>query len=271
VSEELLRDPSLVLEATLKQNGWQAGPLGGPSVRLAGGTVDLHAATVTDVAAVPGTIIVRTRIPTILPGGVRSQAGYLCAAINATIHAGVVAVETDGTPTLTTKALLFTPEAAASSVITTAVKQNRELADALCGCFVRLRRGDDAAQVATDMGFADTLPDSALPRTPAQIDLDRAPEPNPRQVADASIHRFEAAERDALARLQALTEHNRNEPACAGPVVLHKDGTAECYGCDDPLERFHPAGASLSCTPGRALGAGHRCARCDATTVMPRA
>jgi hypothetical protein len=262
---QVLGDPSLALEATLKQNGWQAGPLGGgPWLRLAGGTVDMHASTVTDVRAVQGTIIIRTRISTILPASIHSQVGHLCAAINATMHAGVVAVEADGAPNVTTKALLFTPEATAGAVIRTAVSQNRELADALHGYFLRLRRGEHSGAVAANTRLADTLPTGSLPRTPTRIDLDHAPEPNPRQIEDASIHGFQPAERDALARLQALAEQNSNEPACAGPVVLHQDGNAECYGCNDPLERFHPAGASLSCAPRRALGAGHSCTRCGA-------
>jgi hypothetical protein len=49
--------------------------------------------------------------------------------------------------------------------------------------------------------------------------------------------------------------------ACAGPVLIHSDGTVECYGCSIPATP-HVPGIAVACDWGVRLGDGHVCDRC---------
>ena len=49
---------------------------------------------------------------------------------------------------------------------------------------------------------------------------------------------------------------------CPGPVLIHADGTVECYGCTSPGTTLHLTEITVACDEGVRLGDGHVCERC---------
>jgi hypothetical protein len=287
---EELDDPTGALARTLTANGWVAAslPVNSASdvprfrlastyteldahgIRLAGASVDGEATIVTEllVLPLPTTLLVRTRLPVMLPASRLAEAARLCATVNAYTHNGVVSIEPDGAPRVTTTAFLFAPESAAAAVIAHAVRRNRTLVlDVLLNLFLRLGRGETAAAILADTSFveaAEAVSNQAPSQSAARFDFERAPEPtfdaNGLAEAYSKDHGMALEEGLGFARYVALAD--LDGPVCVGPVLLHQDGIVECYGCTEPLVRSHPPGTSMSCMPGRELGPGHRCGRC---------
>ena len=260
-------DPSL-LDRAVAENDWLAAPAGSGWTTLAGGSVDGLAFLVTSVSVKLGTITVCTRMPAILSERRRADVTAVCAALNRLLNGHVASVDPDGAPTVTTKSWLFGPDRAAIAGITRAVTTNRTTSSAVRAPFVRLVAGWDFEAALSGLPQNADLLRQATPRAATVIDLASLPEPGAAHRADAAAAIGPSPDRvrevDALARYQALAYRafDADDPICVGPVVLHQDGVAECYGCSDPLHRLHPGGTSGDCVPGRAFGDGHRCIRC---------
>jgi len=253
------------LELALRNEHWAAGDAGA-FVRLAGGTVDQHASLVSDllVMAPPlNTLSVRTRLPIQLSALQADTVARFCVAVNAGLRHGVLSVAADGAPEATTKTILPASDAAAATVIVATVKRNRGLSDFLTPLLVRLMRGETVERLLADSNSADTDPFSGEPRRSALLDLSSVPAPPDEYVSQPAFEDMPRPEVDALGRLETQQNAQPHNPTCSGPVVVHADGVTECYGCSHPLERFHPGGTSLSCSPGTRFGVGHSCERCQ--------
>jgi hypothetical protein len=252
------------LELALRNEHWAAGTAGA-YVRLAGGTVDQHASLVSDllVLAPPlNTLSVRTRLPIQIPVQQADTVARFCVAVNAGLRHGVLFVAADGAPEATTKTIVPASETAAAAVIVATVKRNRGISAFLTQLLATLMRGETVERLLADSDSADTIPFSGEPRRSGLLDLSSIPAPPDEYVSQPAFENMPRPEVDALGKFETQQNAQPHKPVCSGPVVVHADGVSECYGCTQPLERFHPGGTSLSCSPGTRFGIGHSCERC---------
>lgn len=257
-----------LLERILREQEWQAAT-SGPWARLSGGTVDFHAALVTDVlllARAPlGTVTVRTRLPVRLPHTRREEAAALCLAINTMVSDGVLCVSSTGAPEVVSKAMLPDDERGAGGVALDTILRNRALAQALLVILVAFRSGKTVAESLADTPAATSEPMTAPPPPAARFELGSLPAPHPKSLNHLADLGLPSPEAEAIARMDAYHAQHADLPVCLGPVVTHADGTLECFACEHPLDHRHQGGGTMSCMPGRALGAGHACGRCCPT------
>lgn len=267
MSEGTSYEPSPLLARMLSTNGWDA-EAAGAWVVLAGASVDGFPPVMTSLIQAPGNATAESEIPVLLPVERRALAAQVCAALNRHLSGGAVSISTIGRPAVTSKRNLSVDEDAAIRQYTALVLRNREIARSMMGLFKGVAEGGEAADI---LAAASCPPPSTTPRRAAQLPLADEPAPGAEHQATASAnvegHSWVTPQEvESLARLNALAVrlNARKLPICPGPLVLHADGVAECYGCDQPMERFHPSAAGGSCVSGRFFGAGHRCARCAA-------
>jgi hypothetical protein len=255
-------NPGEALRAAVEAAGWRGGPIGDSWTRLAGASTATPVAwLVTDLRGVPGAMSVETMLPISLPARTRIEAAELCAAVNRSATDGVAGVSSDGTPLVCSKAALWSsPQLDAAALVET-VDRNRRLAFALTESFRRIADGESADEVTADLN-GDPRTGSGTGRCGSPLDLSGAAEPSERAVEGFAALGFGPREASSLLRLQALLAAAIGRPICAGPVVTHEDGVAECYGCDGTPGRAHVENVTVSCGPMRSLGPGHRCARC---------
>jgi hypothetical protein len=262
-ARELLMDASGAVVTMLRSKGWVAGPQGRGRLRLAGGPIDSNALFVTDLMGVAGGIAAETRIPVQLPPARRMDGLLLCSAMTA--NDGIVSIDPDHVPVVHTRLSLIEPQDHAALLIANAILRQRQLARAVTPAFLALAYGRPLSAVAEGCGIGQQLPFASEPRPPARLDLSRTPPPSAEALAQARQLPVPEAEMMAIARGQTLNENQPHDAQpCAGPLIFHADGVAECYGCTDPLRYIHAGGCTASCRPGRKLGTGHLCQRCDA-------
>lgn len=260
-TSEMLMDASGAVLAALRSNGWIAGPRGRGRLRLAGGTIDSLALFVTDLMLVPGGLAAETRIPVRLPAARRIDGLLLCSAM--TSNGGIVSIDPDHVPVVHTRLGLFQPEELAEMLITDSILRQRKLASAVTPAFLALSRGESLAMVTERSGIAGSLPFATHPQPAARLDLSQTPSPSEKALGHARQLPVPEPEMMAIARVQTLIEKQPDAQPCAGPVIIHADGVVECHGCTQPLRYIHPGGSSASCRPGRKLGTGHLCKRCN--------
>ena len=189
-----------------------------------------------------------------------AAAGF-CIAINASSSDGVLTITPAGTPELISKRTLPEPEKQAASLIVTTVNDNRAHAEALITPLLALSHGATPETVLAGTPAAESLPFSGAPRTRASL-IQRPPfaTENPAaQPTDLEMTELEEAAFGAYLLLQNTLD---GSPVCAGPVLIHADGTIECYACSQPTTHLHPGGTSMSCAAGYTFGPGYLCGRC---------
>jgi len=259
--------PSPLIVRMLATNGWD-GEAAGAWVLLSGGSVDRFPPLMTMLIQAPGaaSVSAETELPILLPERRHGLAAEICCAVNRHLTGGALSITTIGRPAVTSKRMISEAEDIAVRQFTELVLWNRAVARSLFGVFIRVAEGVDAADILAE---ASCPPLSISPRAAAVLPLDDSPGEEHRRLAAAALRGSPGVtelEIDGLARLDALG--TRKDAAsyqlCAGPLVLHADGVAECYGCERPLEHNHLSGASGQCRPGRAFGIGHTCSRCGA-------
>lgn len=265
--ESTSQQPSSLIVRMLSAKGWDAEAAGAWAM-LSGGSVDGYPPILTGLIQTPGNATAESELPVLLPIERRALAAEVCAAVNRHLTGGTVSISTIGRPAVTSKRLLSEDEESAVEQYAALVLRNRQIARSMVGLFKGVAEGGDAADI---LAAASCPSPSTTPRRAAQLPLADEPAPGAEHQATASAnvegHSWVTPQEvESLARLNALAVrlNARKLPICPGPLVLHADGVAECYGCDQPMERFHPSAAGGSCVSGRFFGAGHRCARCAA-------
>jgi hypothetical protein len=268
-------DAALALAA--EAGGWEIRERTDAWLSIGWNGLDGEADLETRVLAVPWSATVGTRLPFALPSSYAAEATRICAALNRCIDGAVVTIAADGVPDVLTKTLLCAPERAAADAISAAVERNRARAMELAAVFQRVENGESADASAVDLGdelvVALSRQNESHQSTPLNLSwLPRLTDEqmgDAHRLADAGVSRVE--ETQALVQLELLREAQlqglrdvADLPVCAGPLLVHADGVAECYGCAEPLAHLHPAGTSFQCRPDRAFGDGHRCGRCVA-------
>lgn len=261
----LVLDPHPVCERVFRRMGWRAGRTG-DTYRLAGGTVDLRPAVVTDLTVDPGSLKLDTTIPVFVPVSRRAEANRLCGTLNALLG-GPISITQYGAPGLSSKIILLGPESHAAGLIVDGVRSDRGFAEGFVGLFLQIAEGASAVDVAHNAGLDRDLPAHAPVPVAAQLDFTEAPEPIEEYLEEARALRITEAEALAFAHHQALIiaiyeAHGDDAPFCPGPLLFHADGVAECWNCEQPEATIHPSGCTASCRKARRLGKGHSCERC---------
>jgi hypothetical protein len=264
----LLENPFWAFEAALEAQSWAAGPLQQPHwFRLAGGLVDGRTRLVTDVCVPRGNLILHTHLPLRVPPERLPAARTLCSVLAAG-SVGICSLEPDGAPIIYFKTLLFEHEGeGAAAVVVDAIRDHRgKIMRAIFPAFTRVAEGEDVRSIAKQLGGEHLLPLTSYYHA-ALFDRAAMPEPRPdlrqewfERIADAHGTDDEALGLAALWELNSALPNDA--PLCAGPVLVHSDGTLECYGCMTPNVHRHPAGTSASCEPAYRPGVGHGCDRC---------
>src|SRR3954452_16692642 len=233
----------------LATNRWD-GEAAGAWVLLSGGSVDRFPPLMTSLIQPPGTatMTAETDLPLLLPWARLPLAAEVCAGLNRRLVGGTVSITTIGRPALTSKRFVSEDEETAISQMTNLVLGNRAVARSLIGAFKRVAEGISAPDLLHEVGCP-ALETEA--RTAARLALNGGltPTAEGRDTAATTLlgaHGVTDLEVEGLARLDTFVrqQHNTNHPFCAGPIVLHADGVAECYGCELPLERRHLGGTS---------------------------
>jgi len=257
-----LTDCRGALAAAIRDNNWCASPISANRLRLSGHTLDGDASIVTDVYVLPATVGVESRLPVQLSPSQRLKGMLLGSAINAACGSAVT-FECDCVPLLVNRIHAIQPEPLTVNRITLTIRMHRGLAKLASAAYADLARGVPLSTVATGCKIADFLPFAVAPIEAAVLDTTLTPQPTTKALAAFKALRIPQAEALALARVATLSESHSDAEPCAGPLVSHADGVVECYGCTNPLHRVHGRGTTASCGPGRRLGEGHHCKRCD--------
>jgi hypothetical protein len=236
--------------------------------RLAGGSIDGSARFVTDVFVIAGNIALTTRLPVRIPAELRPAANAICSLLTA-VGYGVFSIDRDGVPEVYAKSLLFEPHAAAVAAMVDLIRHHRSTIDGVISpAFVRLVHGESVESIAQELKAPDRIPLAEPISFAAAFDRSSMPDPSAEHVQvwrEGLSDQRETTEAEAVA-LATLWEMSvalpEEAPICAGPVVVHADGTIECFGCETPNSSYHPKGSSASCRRGFRPGSGHACQRC---------